>query len=212
MTVKYEAVSRHTKEVLEDFIKFDNQVRHPLSKYHLLVLGIGFFVLGFLVLETGLAPAIVSWALAVMLLGLLMFRRKIAFYKLSMEDEDYQKQSEFLYQFGQTRLVIKNPNWDGPVNMDYREITSMYLDEKNLYICRNNEELYLLPKKDLVRGEAKELEEFLKLQSEKEWLPVKMSFKEHVKRINEKRKEADRRHDEAIRLRRETKKKGNETE
>lgn len=207
MTVEYKVVSRHSKEVLEDFIKFDNQVRHPMSKYHLVLLSVGFVGLGVLSWETSVAVGIMGLIVALLLILTLIFRRKIAFYRLSEQDDDYKKESDFEYLFGQTKVVIKNLNWNDDVRMEYNEINALYRDEKNYYICRNNMELYLLPIRDFLEGDATEFPEFIERKSGRKWLPTKMSFKERLHVINERRKEANRLHDELIAKSKEEKRK-----
>lgn len=201
MTILYSVNSRHTKEVLEDFIRFDGKIRHPMTKIHLSILGIGFLALSWLLRgETG--PMLVSLLLGILLFGTFLFSRKIAFYKLSVNDEDYKNQNEILYEFGQSGIHINSPAWTDDIRVKYGEINALYEDKKNYYVSRNNEELYLLPFRDFTKGDVESFRGFMEQQTKKRWMNTQLPLRERLRLMNEARKEADRRHDEAVERRR----------
>ena len=204
MTTVYKVKSKHTKEVLEDFIRFDNKVRHPLTKMHLTVLGIGFLVLGYL-LRAKTAGMIACFVAGGIMLGIMLFSYKIAFVKLSSQDQDYIDQNEITYLFVQAELRIENPAWGEDVHVKYGEISMLYEDKKNFYICRNNEELYLLPHADFVEGAVDGFRRFLEDKTKKIWVNTQLPLKERIKRMNAARKEANRLHDEEVERRRKNK-------
>lgn len=208
MTPIFKVVMKHTKEVLMDFIQFDNRIRHPMAKVHLSVMGVGFLVLGIMLRES-LPAMFVFGGFGLLWLVILVTRKRIAFAKLSVQDEDYINQTETEFTFGQKEIEITNPSWDEKMHVQYSELNAIYEDDTYFYLSRNNEELYLLQFNSFVMGEAVNFRGFLEDKTEKNWIPTKLGFKERVKLMNANRKEMDRLHDENIRKQREEKEKEN---
>ena len=46
MTVKYRVKTKHTKELLKEFVKFSFRVNHPKTTFRLFVIGVGFLIIG----------------------------------------------------------------------------------------------------------------------------------------------------------------------
>ena len=46
MTVKYRVKTKHTKELLKEFVKFSFRVNHPKTTLRLFVIGVGFLIIG----------------------------------------------------------------------------------------------------------------------------------------------------------------------
>ena len=197
MTPVYKVVMKHTEGVLYDFIRFDYRVRHPMAKMHLIVMGIGFFVIGILLRES-IVPMLAFCLFGLMWFAILIFRQKIAFAKLSSQDEDYIKQTPTEFIFGQSEVQIKNPSWEKDEHVRYSEINTIYEDENNYYVCRNNEELYLLPFNCFELGDKTEFKAFLEGKTDKKWIPTKLPFRERLRRMNEARKISEKLHDENV--------------
>lgn len=197
MTPIYKVGMKHTERVLHDFIRFNNRVRHPMVKVHLTVLGIGFLVLAYLLRER-MSAMLVAGGIAVMLLVVLIFRQKIAFIKLSAEDEEYENQSETEFDFGHNEMMAVNSTWSEAVHIKYGEINMLYEDKDNYYICRENEELYLLPLDSFKMGDPEQFKEFMTDKTKKQWVNTKLPLKERIRRMNEARRISEQLHDEKV--------------
>lgn len=204
MTPIFKVVMKHTKEVLMDFIQFDNRVRHPRAKLHLYVIGIGFLALGVSSREN-LPVMFGVGGFGLLWLIVLVMGKRIAFAKLSAKDDDYINQITTVFTFGQKEIEVTKSSWNEKLNVQYSELNAIYEGGGYFYLSRNNEELYMIPFDCFVMGEVDKYRQFLAAKTGKEWIVTKMSFRERIRMINEKRKIMDRLHDEKISKRREEK-------
>ena len=87
------------------------------------------------------------------MLGIMLFSYKIAFVKLSEVRIRgcYRSKGRLHLFLGRRNFRLRIPAWGEDVHVKYGEISMLYEDKKT-YICRNNEELYLLPHADFVEG------------------------------------------------------------
>lgn len=197
MTSIYEVTSKHTKEVLKDFIKFTYKVKHPRTGLKLCLFAGCFIILA--VAFKGVPSA--SWvcgAIGVLILIFVIVRRYIAFAKLAAADDNYKNQSDIFFAFGQSGFDVENTEYQEVNNAKYGEISGCYKDTGNYFILMNNEELYVLPFVDFKLGDAGEFERFIHGKTKKEVFAIKMPFKERMRVINMKRKAAEAEQDRKI--------------
>ncbi len=183
MTPIYEVNTKHSKEMLYRFIDFDYKQRHGRIPMHLIMFGICCFTVAVLLYRHyGNIGSSVPWICVGIFLVLLVFlRRPIAFLKLSTQDENYEKQNVIRFSFGHSEWTVKNE--DQVSRIQYSEISGLYKDKKYYYISTQENELFLLPFQDFVKGEAEKFQAFVEEKSKKATHDMALPFKQryHMK-------------------------------
>lgn len=209
MTTVFKVQTRHTMTMLQDFVRFDRAVRHPKMNLRLLIMGIGFVVLGFMAGRDTVPDwvSILFYALAVLQFALLFLSHKLGGLRLAASDRDYQDKNEIVFEFDTSGFWIRNEGNGTEIRGKYRELTGQYQDRRNCYLCRNNEEVYLIPRKDFTVGESEEFERFVTNRTGKDWIEINVPVLEKLRRINRRRVELEQLHDERIEKQKQEKKK-----
>lgn len=203
MSVRYRVKTKHTKELLKDFVKFSFRVNHPKTTLRLCIIGVGFLIIG-----TGMERgSLAMWMCLVFGAVLCVFaftRHHIGVLQLKKNDEVYRNDWEVDTSFLDGEIRIKNSGEEKGFSKSYKEVAALYMDEKNYYIGIEGDNLYPLPKKCFVEGKQENFEKFIKEKTGKKMMyaPFKMKNKFAIVRENMKAKEAE--HD----LKLEEKKKG----
>lgn len=197
MTSIYEVTSKHTKEVLKDFIKFTYKVKYPKMTYRLSLLAGCFILLAVAFRDIPVGSGICG-VIGFLVLIFTFNRHVIAAMKLAKVDRNYKNQSEIRFKFGPGGLAVENPEEDATVNARYSEISDIYKDKRNFFVAVNNEEVYVLPYADFKIGNTETFEEFLLVKTRKEMRDLNLPLMERLKRTNESRKRMEREHDEKL--------------
>lgn len=206
MTPIYKVATKHTEEVLKDFIKFSYKVKNPGTGFKLFLFAGCFVILAVAFRDVPSA----AWACGIvgaLILVFIITRKYIAFSKLAAVDDNYKNQSDIFFTFGQSGFDVENTEYQEVDKARYGEISGCYKDDRNYFIAMNNEELYVLPFKDFNMGDAGEFEAFICDKTKKGVMPVKMPFKERIKMMNAMRKAAEAEQDRKIEERRKNKSK-----
>ena len=209
METKFKVVMRKDDEVLRDFISFTYRAQGAIQRYKMRVLAVGLAVIGFLAgRDDHIIAGAIMFGLGMAFLVASFFLSQIAVAKLKKADIAYQKQTELTYAFTNGGLYVYE---DGELSQNvgsYSKVTCFYGDEKNYYVGVNNDDLYLLPKKRFVEGDAEAFLEFVENKSgEKyEFLPLKVKNKYLLKKMEWKQQEIEY-NERAEKLREEDKKK-----
>lgn len=178
MTPIYEVKTKHTEEVLKDFVKFSHRMKSARAPVKMTMLAMCFFMLAYAF--QGMIQTYIFAALGVLVVILMLSTRRIAFGKLAKNDKNYQNQSEIDFVFGHSAFMVKNPEEELRDNIKYGEVTVMYKDDKYYYLNVNNQELFMLPRTDFVLGEADTFEEFLTEKTGKQVNVTKVPWKVRV--------------------------------
>lgn len=197
MTVVYRIVTRHTEQVLKDFIRFTYRVRHPRAGFQLWMMGIGFVVLA-IFLPGEILPRILCGAIGALLILFACTRHLIAFSKLAAGDRLYQEQKMIELEFGQAEFTINEHEGEGLRHIKYSEINKLYVDKRNYYLLLHNEELQVLPFADMTDGEGKQFEEFIHYKTGEECKHLDLPLRERIVAINRERKRIEQEHDKRI--------------
>ncbi|MCP1102902.1 hypothetical protein M2454_002135 [Aequitasia blattaphilus] len=197
MTILYRVVTKHTKEMLLDFIRFSYKVRHPKSAYRMAVMGVGFILIGFLARESSKPLMVMAFVLGVATIALVFLRRYIALARLTSKDYLYQKEIAITLGFGQGGFWIQEGDNPG-ATMKYGEITQVYKDKANFFISINNEEVQVLPYGDFAEGNVERFEGFIQDKTKRQIIHLDISFKERIKMIKNQMKIAEVEHDQKI--------------
>lgn len=175
MTPVYEVKTKHTKEVLKDYINFKEAVTHSHVTFRLVMLGVCSLTLAFVGRD-------MAWALyGGVILGVLFLvfaasRKTIAVSKLAEADTNYQKQSELHFVFGESEFRVENKDVGDQQRLKYGEVEYMYADDKYYYVNTNNEDMHVLPKADFTLGSAADFYDFMMHKTSKDFLPVKLNW------------------------------------
>lgn len=197
MVALYKVATRHTKQVLKDFIKFTYKVKNPKANLRLYTLAGCFFVISAAYRELK-TEMIVCASLGILILLFTFFRHEIAFFRLAKSDPNYKQQSEIIFSFDMGEFAIQTDGIVSPEKLKYSQITSFYKDSRNYYIGINNEELHILPYSDFQLGNVKEFSAFIKGKVKKEVVELKVPLKEQIRHGREAMKLAEKQHDQRI--------------
>lgn len=198
MTTVYEVQTKHTKDMLMNFIRFSYKVNHPKSAMRMLVLGIGALMIGVAAIGHHLGIMIGGFAVGGALLLLLLFRRRIAFGRLSRRDPLYQNGGTVDTSFGQAQFLVRSAAQEKPAGYQYAEVDRCYKDKGNYYLLINNQDLQILPFQDFQVGSAAQFEDFLFRKTDKQVINLAIPFKEKLKMLNQARKQVEQNHDQQV--------------
>lgn len=209
MNTVFKIQTRHTMRMLQDFVRFDRTVRHPKMNMRLMIMGIGFVVLGVMAGRDTVPDwvSVLFYILAVLQFVILFLSHKLGALRLAASDRDYQDGNEIVFEFDTSGFWIKNTGSGTKIRGKYREVTGQYQDRKNCYLCRNNEEVYLIPRTDFTLGDSETFLRFINNRTGKEWREIHIPLMEKLKRMNRRRVELERLHDEKIEKQKREKKK-----
>ena len=192
MTVKYRVKTKHTKELLKEFVKFSFRVNHPKTTLRLFVIGVGFLIIG-----TGMERgSLAMWMCLVIGILLCIFsfaRHYIGVMQLKGNDEIYQNDWEVDTSFLDGEIRIRNSGETKGFSKSYKEVAALYMDENNYYIGIEGDNLYPLPRKCFVEGKQEEFENFIKKKTGQKmmYVPFRMKNKFAIIRENMKVKESE---------------------
>ena len=180
MTVKYRVKTKHTKELLKEFVKFSFRVNHPKTTLRLFVIGVGFLIIG-----TGIERgSLAMWMCLVIGILLCIFafaRHHIGVMQLKGNDEIYQNDWEVDTSFLDGEIRIKNSGETKGFSKSYKEVAALYMDENNYYIGIEGDNLYPLPRKCFVEGKQEEFENFIKKKTGQKMMYVPFRMKNNHK-------------------------------
>ena len=187
MTPIYEVHTKHTKQVLKDFIRFSVRINSPSVMFRLSIFALCFYTIAYILRNTSIVAVVITRILGTLLLGFALFRNQISFMKLAKEDKDYQQQSEIKMIFGHAEFIIYDANHPQGVHVQYGEVSQLYGDDTNFYIGVNNETLHVVPKRDLVQGSPEKFYDFLQNQTGKQIMPTVIPWKTRIAMMSQYR-------------------------
>ena len=196
MNIVYEVVTKHTRQVLRDFVRFTYQMNHPKATFRLCVFGVGFWVL-IPFLQDNLQACMLLGILGAMVIVFAFTRHLIAATKLEKQDECYQNQTDITFLFGHAKLLIQIGDDKKEMHVRYGEISHVYKDKRNYYLWINNEEVQLLPRASFA-GNEEAYEAFMRQKIGGEIVSLSLPLRKRLSRMNEVRKQAEKMHDEKI--------------
>ena len=205
MNIVYKVVTKHTKQMLRDFVRFTYRMKSPYSTYRFCILGTGFWVLTPF-FKGSLYPRILLSALGVLIIAYAFTRHLIVARKIARYDTYYQKQTEITFLFGHAEFVIQTEADDKEMHIQYGEITQVYKDKCNYYLWVNNEDVQILPRVDFTQGDEQAYETFIAQKTGSTVVPLSLPLGARLSRMNEARKQAEMLHDEKIKKKKEERK------
>ena len=206
MTILYKIVTRHTREVLEDFVNFTYRVKYPKGRFRLCVLGAGLLILSMYATKIPAFMYIFA-VLGVVILGFAFARPFLAVKRLSRNDELYLKQSGIEFVFGQSGFEVYNELEEKKSTVKYGEITAVYKDKRNYLLSINNEQLHFMPYRDFSIGDAVQFNKFIEDKTNKKVINLNMPLRERMRKLNTDRRHAEALHDQKIEDKKNAKKK-----
>lgn len=207
MTILYKLKLKHTKEVLNDFIKFSYRINHPKSAFRLITFGTCCILIGFVAMGHNTFLTYAGFIIGAFLLIMLLLRNSIAFARLAGNDKLYKEQSDIVLSFGQSEFLINDVADNNTENVKYPEIHQVFKDKNNYFILINNEDLQVLPFESFEVGDATGFNKFIESKIGKPVIDMSIPFKERLKLMNEARKQAELLHDQKVEAKKRDKKK-----
>lgn len=209
MESKFKVVMKKDEEVLKDFLSFTYRAKGGVDRMKLRIFAIGLVTIGYLAAKGGgMIAGIIVGAVGIGLFVISLCLPQVAIWRMKKMDMAYRNQTELTYAFTNGNIYVYENGELGQSVSGYNHVSCFYEDEKNFYVGINNEDLFLLPKKSFVEGEAAEFVEFIEKKSNEkaEFLPMLVKNKWIKMRV--KMKQADAEHDaKAEELRRQAKEK-----
>lgn len=185
MTPVYEVHTKHTRQVLEDFIDFTYKVKYPRVTMNLIIMAGCLGVFAF-ILRGGTAMYVFG-ALALAVLGFALLRKRIGVSKLAKADQNYQRQSVIQLKFGESEFRIQNEDEGQDQKVRYTEVSYIYGDNHYYYISIDNEDLQVIPKGDFILGDHTSFYDFISDKTGCPVLPTSVPWKVRIQMMKDYR-------------------------
>lgn len=153
MEAVYEAKTKHTDEMIKQYVKFQNNVNTPTKKLQSILIAMCVLALILLVPQKSFQTACV--AVAVFLVFKTLCGDFFTACYLKHEDANYKRQNEICYRFGKEGFEMENPEEKEFLQLAYKDVRALYRDEKFWYICMKGGVLHMVAKKDLLLSDGK---------------------------------------------------------
>lgn len=153
MQVVYEVETKHTEDILKQYVKFQNGVITPTKKFQSFLITLCVLALMLLVPYTNFRIGCVIIAALIVLRTLLDDWFMVRY--LKKEDNNYKKQNIIRYQFGKDRFHMDNPNEEESLSLSYKDVRALYKDDKYWYLCMKGGELHIFAQEDVVNTDHK---------------------------------------------------------
>ena len=153
MEAVYEAKTKHTDEMIKQYVKFQNNVNTPTKKLQSVLIAMCVLALMLLVPQKNFHILCMTVA-ALILLKAIAGDLFTASY-LKREDENYKRQNDILYHFGNSGFHMENQADKESLRLSYQDIRALYQDEKFWYICMKGGELHMVGKGDVLNYDGR---------------------------------------------------------
>lgn len=175
--VHYEVQTRRDTKMMKSFIDFKNRVEHPTVTPGLLLIGITFILLPVVRPEIKKDIGITGVAVSALLGAFLAFlgiARQYITIALMKRNPGIVLNEEIIYLFGNEDIRAKKEHSEERVGY-YKNVYSLWEDEKTFYLGLENDELVILPKNGFKTGEAEAFKLFIieKSNAKYIWTPTK---------------------------------------
>ena len=194
METKFKVVMKRDDEAMKEFLSFRYRAQGQANRAKLYIFAVGMLAIGYFAAKGGnvtMGNIIAVVGILMVLSGMVL--PKVALARLKKMDESYQAKKEFTYVFARGSMyVYENDELSQNVG-SYKQVSCFYEDEKNFYVGINNDDLYLLPRKGFVEGDAKDFVEFIQDVSGESCIFLPATLKNRWKkfRADQKVKEAE---------------------
>lgn len=171
MTILYEVKTKHTKEVLKAFVKFDGANRNDKAKIMLRygVLAALFFALP-KAFEMPPVCDVISWGVGFAVVAMALAKDYLNYVNLLQKDRLYLSGTEIRMSFGLSAFEVQD---DEKNTYKYHLIKKMYEDKQMFYLHMEEGDLFIIPREDFVQGDPDEFREFLERTTEKKFEAAK---------------------------------------
>lgn len=182
MDGRYIVETQKTADVIKDFILFKRRAQNSHGTFHLCLIGAGMTGVGYTTYPDNSTAGINLMLTGAILLIFALFRHNLTVSKFKKSDQAYLEKWNLTYVFTNKELqVYRNGELFEKVK-NYRDISSFYEDEKNYYLGINNEDMYVLPKKDFTTDSNEGFADFITEKSSQELIFLPASFITRFKR------------------------------
>ena len=180
METKFKVVTKHTKQVLLDFIAFRNQIKAPRATFQIAMMGMCFYTLVLILLpEKYYTASIVCAVLGTLLMAFAFGRKYISLSQLKKVDKHYEAQDEIVFEFANGGFDV-NDELNGKQHYRYSEVNAFYKDKKYFYIGTDKDDLFLISREEFVLGDVEKFEGFIAGKSGEQAKLTKLPFKKQI--------------------------------
>ena len=157
MTVLYEVKTKHTKEMMKAFAKFNTKMSGMKPAFKLLIIAALFFMLPRAFHTPGFVY-VICWGIGILFVLLLAGRSYVTYFCMCMKNEYYKEEIPITMQFGNSKFKVleKEDN-----TFRYTEIEKLYADKGYFYFQMEDAELFIIPKSDFVKGDPEAFADFM---------------------------------------------------
>lgn len=174
MTILYEVKTGHTKKVLKAFARLYNENRKESKKimFQYVILAVCLFMLPRAFKMPGYGY-VICWGLGILVVILALARDYLTYLGLLRQDKYYIEGTEILMSFGYSAFSVQD---DEKKTYKYHLIRDMYVDNDIYYLHLEDDDLFLIPKGDFVKGTADDFCKFMQCATGKTFEEVGSSF------------------------------------
>lgn len=145
--------------MMKTYVKFYNRVKHPRVTMNLLFAGVVLIALPIAADGIALPGVIISYVMGALLVAMALFRQNIAVYQMKA-DPKVKENEKLSYLFGNTKIRVEN---EGKIETmgGYQDVYRVWEDERTYFVGMNEDDLLILPKDALEKGEAKAFRDYI---------------------------------------------------
>lgn len=194
MTVLYEVITGHTKQVLKAYAKLYTEEKNKALSFRFWILAAIFFTLP-RTLDADKSGYLICYAFGIFVIILALFRQYLTYFNLMVRDKYYKEKTRIEMSFGHSKFVVN----DGQEKVyKYNEVTQLYADYRHYFLHLHDSDLLILPKKDFASGNANEFYTFMQNSTGKEFKAVNLNLKDKIFKLKWEMKKAEIEHDKKI--------------
>lgn len=157
MTVLYEVKTKHTKDMMKAFAKFNTRMSGMKPAVKLLIIAALFFMLPRAFHTPGFVY-VICWGIGILFVLLLAGRSYINYFLMCRNDEYYKEEILITMQFGNSKFRVLEKE---DHSFRYSEIEKLYTDKAYFYFHMESAELFIIPKSDFVKGDPEAFADFM---------------------------------------------------
>lgn len=190
MTILYEVKTGHTKKVLKAFSKLYAENRNG-DKRMMMQYGVmaAFFLMMPKIFNLQNYGRYISWAVGILIVVVAFKRDYLTYLNLLSKDVYYRNGVEIRMSFGNSLFTVR----DGRENTyRYDQIDEMFRDDEMLYLHMDNEDVFVIPREDFVKGTPDDFSRYLQLNTGKDFKKINLSLGERFDKYQEGLREKSR--------------------
>ena len=148
--------------LMKTFIEFKNRVEHPAATVYMITMGV--MLIGLMYQQAAsiaMVGRVIGYVFGTLLVLLGLFRKYISIYMMKNSPQVHVDE-EIQYLFGNTGIRAEKAAEGSEEHLgNYKDVHSVWEDEKNYYLGINKDDLIVLPKMNFKSGDVSEFKDFI---------------------------------------------------